>query len=295
MRISHYDAGTELTYDVSSVEAADKAKVCLVVEKFVGGGFAGQVYRVKITGIEGDIEGLEVGQIRAIKILIPPSGFSLLFRNMVYWIGFQGPFQLQVNPTAARAGALWQKFIRRGAKIRFGDENAVVDICATFVDDGLGSCGELSEWVDGRTWRLASDSSWKGAATEQDGWEKAEFDDTPWQPALVLGPVGIEPWGSDFLKNIGVASEPRRPLAIDLPSPYLTCFDEVPGIVYDIKPRSARRIGWYRFVAPPGLRRLELSRVEWKGSASARVWSGSLRPTKRQPPWVRMMVWLFAS
>ena len=89
--------------------------------------------------------------------LIPPSGFSRLFRNLLYWIGFQGPFQLQVNPAASKAGALWQKFIRRGAKIRFGDETAVRDIYATFVDDKLGSCGQLSEWIEGRTWRLEVD------------------------------------------------------------------------------------------------------------------------------------------
>jgi len=157
MRISRYDAGTELTYDLRGVGRAKMAKVHLVVEKFVGGGFAGQVYRVKITGIEGAIDGLQIDRSYAMKILIPPSGFSRLFRNVLYWIGFQGPFQLQVNPTAARAGALWQKLIRRGAKIRFGDENAVVDIYATFVDDKLGSCGELSEWVEGRTWRLEVD------------------------------------------------------------------------------------------------------------------------------------------
>ncbi len=157
MRISRYDAGTVLTYDVSGVGRAETAKVHLVVEKFVGGGFAGQVYRVQVTGIEGTIDGLEAGKVYAIKILIPPSGFSRLFRNVLYWIGFQGPFQLQVNPTAARAGALWQKLIRRGARIQFGDENAVVDIYGTFVDDKQGSCGELREWVEGRTWRLEVD------------------------------------------------------------------------------------------------------------------------------------------
>lgn len=154
MRISRYDAGTELTYDVSGVNRAEKAKVHLRVEKFIGGGFAGQVYRVKVTGIEGTIDGIEAGKVYAIKILIPPSGFSRLFRNFLYWIGFQGPFQLQVNPAAARAGTIWQKLIRRGAKIRFGDENAVVDIYGTFVDNQQGSCGELREWVEGRTWRL---------------------------------------------------------------------------------------------------------------------------------------------
>ena len=161
IRIERYEPGAELVYDVKGVSDANEARVRLVVDKFVGGGFAGQVYRVNILDIEANpgetIEGLETGKTCAMKILIPPSGFSNLFRNALYWIGFQGPFQLQVNPIAARAGALWQKFFRRGAKSRFGSEKAVVDIYATFIDGTLGSCGELSEWVDGRTWRLEVD------------------------------------------------------------------------------------------------------------------------------------------
>lgn len=157
MRIGRYDEGTELTYQVSGFAQEAEVKVHLVVERFVGGGFAGQVYYVKIAEIEGTVEGLEEGRTYAMKILIPPSGFSRLFRNLLYRVGFQGPFQLQVNPAAAKAGALWQKFIRRGAKIRFGDESAVRDIYATFVDDRLGSCGELSEWIEGRTWLLEVD------------------------------------------------------------------------------------------------------------------------------------------
>jgi len=160
MHIDLFEPGTELIYDVTGVPGPNKGKVCLIIEKFVGGGFAGQVYRVKVLDIEfeaGPIEGLEVGGVLAIKILIPPSGFSRLFRNLLYLVGFQGPFQLQVNPAAARSGALWQKFIRRGAKIRFGDERSISDIYATFVDSELGSCGELSEWIDGRTWLLEVD------------------------------------------------------------------------------------------------------------------------------------------
>jgi hypothetical protein len=160
MQIKQYEAGTKLVYEVTGVVPANKGKVHLLIDKFVGGGFAGQVYRVKAVDIElyqGPIEGLKTGSYYAMKILIPPSGFSLFFRNFLYWIGFQGPFQLQVNPVAARSGALWQKFIRRGAKIWFGDERTVVDIFATFVDDQMGSCGELSEWIEGRTWRLEVD------------------------------------------------------------------------------------------------------------------------------------------
>jgi hypothetical protein len=158
MRVGRYEPGTELSYQVRGFAGERTSTVRLAVERFVGGGFAGQVYRVKVLGVEGArIAGIETGGCYAMKILVPPSGFSQLFRDALYWVGFQGPFQLQVNPTAARAGALWQKIIRRAARIKFGEERAVVDIYGTFVDEGLGSCGELSEWVDGRTWRLEVD------------------------------------------------------------------------------------------------------------------------------------------
>jgi len=160
MRISCYDPGTELVYDVTAVGSADTARLRLVIEKFVGGGYAGQVYKVKILNTEGSsIEGIEAGGTCAMKILVPSADFARIFRNALYWLGFQGAFALQVNPVAVKAGALWQKFIRRAAKIRFGDETKVVDVYATFVDQRLGSCGELSEWIDGRTWQMEVDEN----------------------------------------------------------------------------------------------------------------------------------------
>ncbi|MFP4214424.1 MAG: hypothetical protein ACLFVH_00740 [Phycisphaerae bacterium] len=160
MRVERYDPGDELTYDVTGVFPANAARVTVIIDKFVGGGFAGQVYRVTVRSIEaadGPVEGLTEGSQYAMKILRPPSRFSQKFRDAVYAVGFQAPFSLQVNPSAARAGALWQKFIRRAAGEEFNDERSVVDIYATFIDENLGSCGELSEWVEGRTWRFEVD------------------------------------------------------------------------------------------------------------------------------------------
>ena len=162
MSVGRYEPGDELVYDMTAVGSARQGKITLEIIKFVGGGFAGQVYQAKVTNIDSadePIAQLAIDRIYAIKILIPPSGFSRLFRNLLYWIGFGGPFQPQVNPVAAKAGALWQKFIRRAAKIRLGDENYVNDIHAIFVDENLGSCGEISDWVDGRTWRLEVDEN----------------------------------------------------------------------------------------------------------------------------------------
>jgi len=159
VHISRYESGTELSYDLEPAGGSKKAKVKLIIENFVGGGFAGQVYKVKILEINKPevCPDLTVGKICAMKILVPLGGFSKLFRNFLYRVGFGAPFQLQVNPAAAKVGALWQKFIRRAAKTRFGDEKSIVDIFGTFIDNQIGSCGELREWVDGRTWRLEVD------------------------------------------------------------------------------------------------------------------------------------------
>jgi len=169
--VKSYCAGDIVEYDASAAtpRASDKtSRVRLHIEKFIGGGFAGQVYKVKVLSIEPDaIPGLRVSESYAMKIMIPSSSGALFFRNLLYWVGFQGSFQLQSNPVAARAGALWQKFIRRGAKIRFGDEACVKDMYAIFVDTTLGSCGEITSWVEGRTWQLEVDdrmdllSRWK--------------------------------------------------------------------------------------------------------------------------------------
>ena len=81
MRVSRYDAGTELVYDVTGLKTPDTARVHLLIEKFIGGGFAGQVYRVKIRDIQnatGPIAGIEQGGVYAMKILVPPSGFACL-------------------------------------------------------------------------------------------------------------------------------------------------------------------------------------------------------------------------
>lgn len=176
MRVRRYEAGQLLEYDARGVWPDRPARVGLEIERHVGGGFAGQVYRVRVLSIaapEGPVEGLEAGRAYALKILVPVSGFGRFVRNTLYGIGFQGPFAPQVNPDAARAGALWQKFIRRGAGAWLGTERAVVDVLATLVDPVLGSCGELSEWVDGRLWRYEIDDDlfarldWKPGRPDQ--------------------------------------------------------------------------------------------------------------------------------
>jgi hypothetical protein len=162
LRVRRHERMEVLDYEVRGVWPARPGRVKLSVERYVGGGYAGQVYKVRVLEIdapEGPLEGLERGGVYALKVLVPVSGFGRFIRNLLFGLGFQAPFAPQVNPDAARAGALWQKFIRRAARERLGSEGTVVDVLATLVDPVLGSCGELSEWVDGRLWRYEIDDN----------------------------------------------------------------------------------------------------------------------------------------
>lgn len=176
-RVQRYDPGEIIDYDVRGIIPSRRGRAKVLIEQFVGGGYAGQVYRIRLLALEapdGPIAGLEPHRHYALKILIPPTRFAVWFRSLVYALAFQGPFSPQTNPDASRAGALWQKFIRRGARIRLGSEQRVVDIHATLVDPNLGSCGEISEWVDGRMWRFEVDDNldarlrWKPGTPDKD-------------------------------------------------------------------------------------------------------------------------------
>ncbi len=159
-RRAAYDPGDRLEYEVTGVMPARAGRVVAEVERFVGGGFAGQVYRIRLLEIiadDGAIDGLEVGRHYAIKILSPASGFARLFRNLLYFIGYQCAFSAQVLPQAVRTGVLWQKLIRRAVAVELGDGEAVCDTYATFFDGELHSYGEINEWIDGRIWAFEAD------------------------------------------------------------------------------------------------------------------------------------------
>jgi len=162
LRVQRYRSGQRLSFEAETIFPAQKTGVELEIVRFVGGGYSGQVYKVKILRVENgpeNPEGLQPGRTYALKIFVPPGTMSRWIRNLIYAVGFQGPFSLRVNPDAVRAGALWQRFIRRGARSSFGSEDAVANVLATLTDPKLGSCGEISEWIEGRMWRLEVDDN----------------------------------------------------------------------------------------------------------------------------------------
>ncbi|GAB1454175.1 hypothetical protein MASR2M47_42310 [Draconibacterium sp.] len=99
---------------------------------------------------------------------------------------------------------------------------------------------------------LETDKTWKGHVNEFEGWEKPDFNDSEWGYASAKGKADDKPWGAQYLKNLGGSTTPYRPLSVNLTTPYIQVFDEMPDIVYDVKSEKAGRIGWYRFEVPPG-------------------------------------------
>ncbi len=157
-----YSTGDVLETEIQGIVPDKKARVRFEVERFIGGGFAGQVYRVRVLGINGKTGksgGVATGKTYAVKLAKPPSGFALSFRNILFRLAYQGPFAPQLSHAAARSGVLWQKIIRRGMRTVFGTETAAVDTFGTFFDSRSGTWGELNEWVEGRNWKFEIDDS----------------------------------------------------------------------------------------------------------------------------------------
>ncbi|MFH5885471.1 glycosyl hydrolase [Halalkalibaculum sp. DA3122] len=175
------------------------------------------------------------------------------------WVDWKYPERIDIKPYLREGEnviAAWgQYYSGQHYKPEYSDQYSAVALALKAV------------FENGNTFTLETDHSWKGSFEQSDGWETIDFDDSEWHNATVKGEVGDDPWGTGLLENIGSSTTPYRPLSISLSSPYITAFDEVPEVRYDIKPRSDKRVGWYRFEAPPGISQLQLDT-----GAKATVW-----------------------
>jgi len=182
-RPERYEAGDVLELALTTVWPETQGHGRFLIEKFVGGGFAGQVYRCRVLALDIPRDearlNLRENDICAVKIMIPPTRLARVFRDSIYWLGFQGPFSAQVNRAACRAGLLWQKLVRTVARVEMGDECAVADVFASFYDPVLRSYGEVREWVEGRTWLLEPDARiwrrWKWKTLSLDETDSREY------------------------------------------------------------------------------------------------------------------------
>ena len=88
-RRSTYDPGDRLEYSITGVVPANSGRVVAKVERFVGGDFAGQVYRVELLKIgedDGPISGLAVGAVT------PPVGTCINVASAISGLGIGSIF-----------------------------------------------------------------------------------------------------------------------------------------------------------------------------------------------------------
>jgi hypothetical protein len=190
------------------------------------------------------------------------SGFRLFINGQKVeedigpWATWEYPKSVNIKPWLKKGEnlfAVWGQFLK-GMNVSYPTEYQGLILAGKVIFD------------DGRTFKIETDSSWKGNTEEMENWQFTEFDDSGWQQADMKGKAGDDPWGTDFLKNAGSSTTPYRPLSVNLNTPLLEVFDEMPDIIYDVKPISDNHFGWYRFDAPPGLIEITLPKNK------ARVW-----------------------
>lgn len=186
------------------------------------------------------------------------SGFRLFINGQKVeedigpWATWKYPKSVNIKPWLKKGEnlfAVWGQFLK-GMNVSYPTEYQGFILAGKIVFD------------DGRALGIETDSSWKGHTEEMENWQFAEFDDSGWQQADMKGKAGDDPWGTDFLKNAGSSTTPYRPLSVHLTTPLLEVFDEMPDIVYDVKPESDNHFGWYRILAPPGLTEITLPKNE---------------------------------
>ncbi|MHB8899134.1 MAG: glycosyl hydrolase [Thermoguttaceae bacterium] len=106
---------------------------------------------------------------------------------------------------------------------------------------------------------IATGESWLAASAAPAGWPAPGWDDPAWKPAKVISSFGESLWakheqGPPRLEAAVVPSG-KMPWNTDLAMRWYRDQGRLP---FDTRPESARPAGWYRFVAPPGLRAMAI-------------------------------------
>jgi hypothetical protein len=164
------------------------------------------------------------------------------------WATWDYPKSVNIRPYLKEGNnvfAVWGQFYK-GINVSFSSEYQGFILAMKAINN------------DGTIVKLETDNSWKGHLKEFDEWETIDFNDSDWDYVTVKGKAGDNPWGNGFLQNMGGSTTPYRPLSLNLTSPYIQVFNEMPDIVYDVKNESADRMGWYRFEAPPGIKEIAI-------------------------------------
>ena len=124
-------------------------------------------------------------------------------------------FTLFVNGRPAGQGTNWSQPPKLNLKESLTAGMNTLAIAATNEGSAAGLTGKLTvQFEDHTALVIALDQSWKTSHQELADWKSDRFDDGAWPAAMVLGPMGMAPWGGVQWKDGG------RTWVLP-PSPYL--------------------------------------------------------------------------
>ncbi len=135
------------------------------------------------------------------EINLPP---EVKIRSAVFDISAEGGFTLYVNGRQARQAGNrpngWKKPTRADFGTSLSPGKNILAIAAPAAGKNGIIAHAIIELDYGAKIEISTDASWKALSDPPDGWRSANFDDSQWPAATVLGPYGAEPWG-EFVTN----------------------------------------------------------------------------------------------
>jgi alpha-L-rhamnosidase len=121
------------------------------------------------------------------------------------------------------------------------------NVLAATATNGAGACGFLCslrvEFTDGSLHWVTGDASWKTAAQETAGWTGLGFADSAWTPVIVLGPYGMDPWGTGGAGTTAPLRSCLMRKEFQLPSAPVRALVSVSGLgAYELR-LNGRKVG----------------------------------------------------
>ncbi len=159
------------------------------------------------------------------RVIRVPAESPVLYAK--FYLTCDNGFRLFVNGRQAGESCDWSHASILDIKEYLVAGENTLAIAATNESSAAGLTGKLTVRFQGREepMVIGLDPSWKTSDHEIRGWESVGFDDSAWSAAMVLGSMGIAPWGvvrwpdgipvynlppSPFLRRDFTASKPIR-------------------------------------------------------------------------------------
>lgn len=96
-----------------------------------------------------------------------------------------------------RSGPSSTKELEVGSRLQHGKNT--IAVCVSNRGDGPNPAGLVAwlkvEFSQGDPLLIVSDGDWVATSQLQQGWQSPTLDDSAWKPVMVLGEVGMAPWG----------------------------------------------------------------------------------------------------